>query len=363
MTPFVIQLYFQGVSRWGIMISSIITLLFLAASVAYVPGNSGVWSIVYALFFLHMCYECQRVKMEGFLHSKRITEQESELLEREIEHRKQLIQLANKASQFETEQLRSIYGNVAHDLKTPIQSIAVGIENIKTNFVTVPKDCANRRAGSVMMEAHTLLDVMSASCTFMLMAINRAIDFTKSSSDRNLVPNMSSFNVASDMMLPISCIKCLQTDVSIVTKVASECLYKTSITSDQHWFCENILCLLSNAVKYSDGGVVTVQVEVTDQPSPAPSREEMDVPDSASVDDFKSSEKLNNFKKPRLCLGLSFGNGNGSSSASFLSRQERFVMVSVEDNGIGVSRDIADGLFKPANLVQDLFLFLFNNIL
>eukprot|EP01037_Dinobryon_pediforme_P037103 gene37103-44404_t len=154
------------------------------------------------------------------------------------------------------------------------------------------------------------------------------------------------------MMLPISCIKCLQTDVSIVTKVASECLYKTSITSDQHWFCENILCLLSNAVKYSDGGVVTVQVEVTDQPSPAPSREEMDVPDSASVDDFKSSEKLNNFKKPRLCLGLSFGNGNGNSSASFLSRQERFVMVSVEDNGIGVSRDVADGLFKPANLAD-----------
>ena len=33
------------------------------------------------------------------------------------------------------------------------------------------------------------------------------------------------------------------------------------IISDKHWLTENIICLLSNAVKYSNGGVVKIFVE------------------------------------------------------------------------------------------------------
>jgi signal transduction histidine kinase len=35
-----------------------------------------------------------------------------------------------------------------------------------------------------------------------------------------------------------------------------------NLISDKHWFSENVLCLLSNAVKYSDGGTVTVSIEL-----------------------------------------------------------------------------------------------------
>ena len=33
-----------------------------------------------------------------------------------------------------------------------------------------------------------------------------------------------------------------------------------NMVTDKHWFKENILCLLSNAVKYSDRGTVTVTI-------------------------------------------------------------------------------------------------------
>jgi len=54
---------------------------------------------------------------------------------------------------------------------------------------------------------------------------------------------MSIFNVANGMMLSISCIKCLQSDVNIVTDVQSDVLANSAAVSDQNWFCENILCL------------------------------------------------------------------------------------------------------------------------
>eukprot|EP01035_Chromulina_nebulosa_P002595 gene2595-3523_t len=135
-TPLVMQMYFQGVSRWGVLIASLISLAFLGASLVIVNGQCYVFSIAYALFFHHTCYESQRTKGEDFLNSRRISQQESEMLNTEIEHQKQMIEMTNKLSHFETDQLRSIYGNVAHDLKTPIQSISVGIESIRTNFVT-----------------------------------------------------------------------------------------------------------------------------------------------------------------------------------------------------------------------------------
>ena len=33
------------------------------------------------------------------------------------------------------------------------------------------------------------------------------------------------------------------------------------IISDKHWLTENIICLLSNAVKYSNGGAVKIFIE------------------------------------------------------------------------------------------------------
>ena len=354
-TPLVMQMYFQGVSRWGVLIASLISLAFLGASLVIVNGQYYIFSIAYALFFQHTCYESQRTKGEDFLNSKRISQQESEMLNTEIEHQKQMIEMANKLSHFETDQLRSIYGNVAHDLKTPIQSISVGIESIRTNFITTPKDTTGRRG---TMDANTLLDIISASCTFMTMAINRAIDFTKASNNVNLVPTMSTFNVLSEMMLPISCIKCLQSDVSIVIKVASECLHKTPVISDQHWFCENILCLLSNAVKYSDGGLVTVMIEVQDQPIKV-------ITDSSVGEDSRksisssvtstTSNLLGSMSKPGLFPMPGIVIGNGSSWAP--KGDGYYLVVSVEDGGVGVAAKFSETIFDLGTQVRfQLFL-------
>ena len=348
-TPLVIQMYFQGVSRWGVLIASLISIAFLVASLVIVKGECDAFSVAYALFFLHTCYESQRVKCEDFLNSKRINQQECQMQNTELEHQKEMVEMANKLSQLETDQLRSIYGNVAHDLKTPIQSIAVGIESLRTNFVTTPKETMGRRG---TMDANTVLDIISASCTFMTMAINRAIDFTKVSNNVNLVPTTTTFNVVSEMMLPISCIKCLQSDVAIVIKVASECLHRTAIISDQHWFCENVLCLLSNAVKYSDGGLVTVMIEVQDQPMKLKSDNSNgeDKKDSMSAGTPRSSSSMGLLSKTGLfpIPGIVIGNYNSWAPKGDGS----YVVVSVEDAGVGVPSKYYESIFDLGTQVR-----------
>ena len=93
------------------------------------------------------------------------------------------------------------------------------------------------------------------------------------------------------------------------------------IITDKHWFTENILCLLSNAVKYSNGGVVTVAVEYV----PA---ERVLSPDDKDTD--------------------------SSSSSEISGKEGSTIKISVEDSGIGISEDARLLLFQPFKQVQRL---------
>ena len=94
------------------------------------------------------------------------------------------------------------------------------------------------------------------------------------------------------------------------------------IITDKHWFTENILCLLSNAVKYSNGGVVTVAVE------------------------YVPAERT---QSPDNCDGTDSSNGSETSG-----KEGSTIKISVEDSGIGISEDARLLLFKPFKQVQRL---------
>jgi CheY-like chemotaxis protein len=122
------------------------------------------------------------------------------------------------------------------------------------------------------------------------------------------------------------------------------CLF---VITDKHWFAENLLCLLSNAVKYSDGGIVTLTVEHI-----APVLENVSVVhqeisnSSALLTDDKSGQQVdeafNNLTKENALTDRP------------VVVSGPMIKISVEDFGIGIPEEDRVELFQPFKQVQRL---------
>jgi signal transduction histidine kinase len=167
-----------------------------------------------------------------------------ERLEQQIltDRLEQQAKMANK----ESELLLSICGNVAHDLNSPLLTLVLGIESLRSSFP----------------QSEDLFDTLDSACAFMTSAISRTIDFTKVSSGVGLTPYKTTFDLQTALNSPLKWIKAMLPQDGSITL---ECLpFPTDIfsmvISDHRWVEENLLCLLSNAVKYSSHGVVSAGV-------------------------------------------------------------------------------------------------------
>jgi CheY-like chemotaxis protein len=94
----------------------------------------------------------------------------------------------------------------------------------------------------------------------MLMTINRCIDYTKASRGFKLVPKYETVDLMETLKLPLDCMKNIQERIAIKLEEIDMKEICSHIITDKQWLQENILCLLSNAVKYSVGGEVTIHV-------------------------------------------------------------------------------------------------------
>jgi signal transduction histidine kinase len=121
------------------------------------------------------------------------------------------------------------------------------------------------------------------------------------------VPAMETFELQSALMMPLTCIRHLKADRLIVAHPLDSRICSTLI-SDKHWISENILCLLSNAVKYSNVGTIDLRITTVD-----------------------NSEKWCN---------------------SSQSSMNQMVHVSVEDAGIGIAKEKRNELFQPFKQAQ-----------
>eukprot|EP00596_Hydrurales_sp_CCMP1899_P003483 CAMPEP_0119039596 /NCGR_PEP_ID=MMETSP1177-20130426/9171_1 /TAXON_ID=2985 /ORGANISM="Ochromonas sp, Strain CCMP1899" /LENGTH=853 /DNA_ID=CAMNT_0007003679 /DNA_START=1000 /DNA_END=3561 /DNA_ORIENTATION=+ len=172
-----------------------------------------------------------------------------------------------KAIESERARLRSLIGNVAHDLKTPLQSIGMSIELLRYDLRkhltndAVPQTI--REANMLQWDSLTLtLDSLTSMSSFMAMAINRCLDFTKASSGIALVSSMETIDLVEALAIPVTCINNLQSDQTIIVN-SLPCELCQFIITDKHWLIENVLCLLSNATKYSTGGDINLIVDLT----------------------------------------------------------------------------------------------------
>lgn len=129
------------------------------------------------------------------------------------------------------------------------------------------------------------------------------------------------------------------------------------IISDKHWLIENVICLLSNAVKYSNGGVVKILVEhvqsVKHDVQDEETKNENENMASATNDPRGTGMKPITLPSLQLlhtshhiaCCHISINGSFTISRTPFLDCKE-YVKISVEDSGIGVPLPSRCDLFQ-----------------
>jgi signal transduction histidine kinase len=226
------------------------SVAFVLASMMEVGGWLQFWTLFYALFFLQIAFTFEKFARLSFLESKRVAliESTKRVLQKKIHESKRTLLLEShklellaikteeekKLGDMERDALTSLIGNVAHDLKTPLQSFIMSLELLTTRLVKdygiLPPIASVDRD-----DEHPLITLLSlnSACAFRKMAINRSIDFAKSSSNIALVPAMETFNISETMSMVVDIIKHLQSNIEIVVKPLPLNLCEDMI-SDKH---------------------------------------------------------------------------------------------------------------------------------
>lgn len=153
-------------------------------------------------------------------------------------------------------EMRHLLGNVAHDLKTPMQSFVVELE-LLDGLLNRSDSCASPDGLVAMREA---VKRLTDTNSFMFMIVNRAIDYVRSSANISLCPQLTRIDLVSciewtlEMMRSSTCVSLIMDPLpSNVSR---------HIVSDKQWLSENILCLVSNAAKFTPAGEVRVKCEL-----------------------------------------------------------------------------------------------------
>ncbi len=164
------------------------------------------------------------------------------------------------------------------------------------------------------------LQNMNSTNSFMIMTINRCLDYTKTTNGVKLVPTFETVSLKQALEMPQKLLQGAQHAISIQVKAFSEEICSHIIT-DKQWLVENLLCLLSNASKYSSKGTVTVEVSKVPM----------------SVDDVHGSSSPRRAVSPALPTELT-----------------EYLRFEVQDTGVGMSDDAMQDLFKPFKQAQRL---------
>jgi CheY-like chemotaxis protein len=271
----------------------------------------------------------------------------------EIENEKKLVQL-------KSDEMRILIGNVAHDLKSPLQSFVCELDTlleystsaIQSSIlassspsapVSSTHSTARGHLNLPLSGAHSLTDglteeskkflslhgdiidsvlLLKSICSFMAMLINRAVDFTKVSSGLQLEPRYGTVNLYEVMKWVIQCTSKSSNGIPVELKPFPTEMCDHVIT-DTQWFSENLLCLVSNSQKFTTEGVIAISCHL--------------VPKNTTLSQ-SSSESRSFFK--------------GSLRHAEGGLAELMIQVEVEDEGIGIPIDKREDLFEPFKQAQ-----------
>jgi signal transduction histidine kinase len=216
---------------------------------------------------------------------------------------------------------------VAHDLRTPLQAFQSELELLHVNI----KDESLNDKSSLLVSITQLERI----CSFMNMTINRSIDFTKASSGIKLNPSIESTNLSETLNWAVGCMMTSDKNVPIVTLPISDDI-GNQIYTDKQWLMENLLCLLSNAQKFTTEGNITIRCSlhssVFQHTVVQKSKLFMTDTQVAKIETSDSSISLDK---------IEIANMDNIETANSM------LLVEVEDTGIGIFSESQELLFKP----------------
>ena len=196
--------------------------------------------------------------------------------------------------------------------------------------------------------------------SFMLMMINRCIDYTKINKGLKLMPRRETINLVEVIKMPLECMKNIQEKIAIVLNPIPSDVCSHIIT-DKQWLQENLLCLLSNAVKYSSGGTVDIGVSLVSRhslpiypnngiatSSMSPQKSISSDSDGGNVPFFQWDES---FKSASFAKSLS---AEEEEEMPATPERDLFLRFDVQDMGIGLKEEAMKSLFTPFKQAQRL---------
>jgi signal transduction histidine kinase len=259
-------------------------------------------------------------------------------------------------------QLNIVFSQPLSSLNMGIDLITAVLEEKRTILTSAPAAIKDSLLNHVCSIEENLQNMRNVNA-FMLMNINRCMDYTKAMNGLKLVPHIETAPLIETIALPLHVMSAMQgtkTHIKLLPVPKDICSH---IITDKQWLEENLLCLLSNAVKYSNKGSVTVSVskakreidELNAQPLPSFGAASVKVK-PLSIGDSSSSRE--NSQKTFVSRYMSRRHETPPSpkspkpTNSVTVRQDTtsifdtVLRIEVEDEGIGLSDEARHSLFR-----------------
>ena len=191
--PLMAQLFLRNISIRMLIMSSITGLITVAFCVIYGNLWSDYFIMIMWILYSNASFEIERLQRVGYALTVKILDQK----ELEVEQLKQerimeeamtaqMLKLdraedEKRLKEAEAVQLRSLLGNVAHDLKTPLFTIEADVETLKMIVDAIPEDVISTAVARLRdalvkdegdidddLEPRTIFDSLWATIRFMV---------------------------------------------------------------------------------------------------------------------------------------------------------------------------------------------------
>jgi hypothetical protein len=196
--------------------------------------------------------------------------------------------------------------------------------------------------------SHALDDIW-ASCEFMKVAVHRSVDFAKSSHGIALQPALETVGVTAILGFTLRVMRQLHTGATITIAPLPEDVCPAVVT-DRHWLSENMICLLGNAIKYSDssstqatGASVVVSLALVRRAA-----------NEGAEQSFSSSPSFGRSLASSALPSAAQTNSGSSMPAPSTDDAPIMLRFTVADHGIGVSAHARARLFQPFSRAQSM---------
>jgi signal transduction histidine kinase len=206
-------------------------------------------------------------------------------------------------------------------MRTPLQAFQSELEVLQD---TIASEMKTKLSSLVLCSIKQLEGI----CDFMNMTINRSIDFMKASSGIILNPSIESVNFSDTLNSAVGFMVKSHVNVPIIVSPIPKSIHN-QIFTDKQWLMENILCLLSNAQKFTTEGEIVIRCSL-----------------------HSSNEDTSSVLKSEMRSANSYADANediesGSPMLQLTETASPLLRIEVADTGIGVKKEIRESLFKP----------------